>query len=122
MIGDGGGQLLHAHLVQALADLGRVHGRVEDVARLAAGAAHQDGAHALVVVAVHRAGALRRLVVGVGVDAQEAAALGCAVSIVAQPRGREHVVRRPVDRPSPDATHPRGASPGGVVVEGHRHS
>ena len=48
-------QLLHADLVQPLPHLGRVHGRVEDVALLATGAAHEHGAHALGVVAGDRA-------------------------------------------------------------------
>ena len=56
--------------------LGRVHGGVEDVALLAAGAAHQHGAHALGVVLGHRRRALGGLVVGVRVDAQEAEAVG----------------------------------------------
>src|SRR4029453_15942990 len=54
------------------ADLGAVHGGVEDVAGLTAGAGHEHGAHALGVVAGDRARALRRLVVGVGVDGQQA--------------------------------------------------
>ena len=53
-------------------DLGLVHGRVEDVALLAAGAAHEHGADALGVVLGDGAGALGRLVVGVGVDGQQA--------------------------------------------------
>ena len=66
----GPGQLLHADVVQTLSDLRPVHRRVEDVARFAAGTAHQHGVHAFVVVLVHGCGPLRRLVVGVGVHGQ----------------------------------------------------
>ena len=53
------------------ADLGRVDGRVEDVALLAAGAAHEHAADALGGVLGDGARALRRFVVGVGVDREE---------------------------------------------------
>ena len=54
-------------------------GRVLEVALLAAGAAHQHGVHALGVVPGERRGALRRLVVGVGVHGEETEAIGhCA--------------------------------------------
>ena len=55
--------------------LGLVHRRVEDVARLAAGAAHEHGVHAFGVVPGDRAGALRRLVVGMGVHREDAETL-----------------------------------------------
>ena len=61
---------------EALADLRPVHGRVQDVAGLAAGAAHERRADALVDVLGDGGGALGRLVVGVGVDAEEAEGLG----------------------------------------------
>jgi hypothetical protein len=67
----GPGQLLHADVVETGPDVGLVHGRIEDVARFAAGAAHQHGVHAFLVVLVHGAGALRRFIVGVGVHGQE---------------------------------------------------
>ena len=88
-------QLLAPHLVQPLADLGRVHGRVEDVALLAAGAADEHGVHTLGVVPGDGAGALRRLVVGMGVHAQQAErfghhpvqAIGCHVRFDPRPAG-----------------------------------
>ena len=68
---DAGAQLRHAHRAEVGADLGGVGGGVEDLAFLAAGAAHQRGADALGRVARDRARALRRLVVGVGVHRHE---------------------------------------------------
>ncbi len=52
--------------------LGTVHGRVEDVALLAAGAADEHGADAFAAVLGDGARALRRLVVGMGVHGEEA--------------------------------------------------
>ena len=57
-------------------DLGLVHGRVQDVAFLAARATDKDAAGAFGVVLRHRPGALGGLVVGVGVDAQQAKLIG----------------------------------------------
>jgi hypothetical protein len=68
---DAGAQLGHAHRAEVGSHLGRVGGRVEDVALLAAGAAHERGADALARVARHRARALRRLVVGMRVHRHE---------------------------------------------------
>ena len=53
-------------------DLGGVHGRVEDLALLPPGAADQHGPDSLGVVQRHGARPLGGLVVGVGVDGQEA--------------------------------------------------
>ena len=64
-------ELLHPHLVEALADLGRVDRRVEDVALLAAGAADEDAADAFGRVLGDGARALGRFVVGVRVDREE---------------------------------------------------
>ena len=61
-------ELTHAHGCEILAGLGRVGLGIEDVAGLASGAGHEDGVDALAVVAGHRGGALRRLVVGMRVD------------------------------------------------------
>ena len=58
--------------------LGRVHGRIEDFALLAPGAAHENGAHAHSVVAGDRSRALGRLVVGMGVNGHQAERLGHA--------------------------------------------
>ena len=69
-------ELLAADLGESSRTSGRVHGRVEDVALLAAGAADEHRAHALGVVAGDRAGPLGRLVVRVGVDGQQAPASG----------------------------------------------
>ena len=60
---------------QVGADLGPVHGRVEDVARLASRAGHEHRVDAGVVVLGHGAGALGRFVVGVGMDGEEAESL-----------------------------------------------
>ena len=62
--------LLGRQPVERLAGLAQV--RVLQVALLAAGAAHEHGAHALRLVHRQRGRALRRLVVGVGVDGQDA--------------------------------------------------
>jgi hypothetical protein len=59
-----GGQVGH--------DVGLVHGGVEDVARLAAGAGDEHGTDALGVVPGDRAGPLGRLVVRVGVHGHQA--------------------------------------------------
>ena len=67
----GGLELTASDTGEVGAHLGRVHGRVEDVALLASGAAHEDGVDALGVVARHGGRPLRRLVVGVGVDGQQ---------------------------------------------------
>ena len=65
-------ELLHADRVQVLAHVGPVHCRVQDVARLAAGAADEHGACPLVVVLAYGGSAFRRLVVGMGVHGEEA--------------------------------------------------
>ena len=65
-------QLGDAHLGQVVPHVGSVGGRVEDVAGLATGAAHEHAADALGGVLGDRARALRRLVVGMGVDRKEA--------------------------------------------------
>ena len=73
---------------------GRVDGGVEDVALLAAGARDEHRLGALLHVAVDRAGTLRRLVVGVGVHAEQAeAAAG----------GRLHLVGADQSRHPPNA-------------------
>ena len=71
---DGGGlvELRSPHGRDVGLHLGLVHRRVEDVALLAAGAAHEHGAHPLGVVAGDGASPLGRLVVRVGVDREEA--------------------------------------------------
>jgi hypothetical protein len=66
------GQLPEADGGQVGPDLGAVHRRVEDVAGLAAGAGDQHRTHAFGVVAGHRGGPFRGLVVGVGVHGQQA--------------------------------------------------
>ena len=65
-------ELLAPDLGESVPDSGLVHGRVQDVAFLPSGAGHQDGVDALGVVAGHRPGPFRRLVVGMGVDRQKA--------------------------------------------------
>ena len=65
-------QLGHADVVQVGAHFGRVDGRVEDVARLAARAAHEHVAHAFRGVLRGRARTLRRFVVGVRVHLEQA--------------------------------------------------
>jgi hypothetical protein len=52
-------------------DLGSVHGRVEDLALLAARAADQHGVYALGVISGHASGTLRRLVVRMGMNGEE---------------------------------------------------
>ena len=78
-------ELAPAHRADVGAHLGGVHRRVEDVPLLAAGAGDEDGVDALGVVAGDGAGALRGLVVGVGVDRQQAQLL-CHIT--------EHAIRR----------------------------
>ena len=53
-------------------DLGRVHGRVEDLPLLPPGAADQHGVDPLGVVAGNGPGPLGRLVIGVGMDGKQA--------------------------------------------------
>jgi hypothetical protein len=79
-------QLPAAHRRQVGADLRAVHRGVEDVAGLAAGAAHEHGPHAARVVAGDRARALRGLVVGVRVDREQT-----AVSHASEPTGGPEV-------------------------------
>ncbi len=66
------GQLGLPDRSQVATDVGPVHLRVQDVARLAAGAAHQHAVHSLGVQAGDRRRSLRGLVVRVGVDRQQA--------------------------------------------------
>ena len=65
-------QLLGPHLGQLLGHRGIIQGRVEDLALLSPGAAHEHGADALGVVAGHRGRALGRLVIGMGMHGEEA--------------------------------------------------
>ena len=69
-------ELGHADPADVGPDLRRVHGRVQDVALLAPGAAHEDRADALGVVAGDGRRPLGRLVVGVRMDAEQAEAFG----------------------------------------------
>ena len=62
--------------------LGRVERRVQDLALLAVGAAHEHGVHPLGVVAGDGPRPLGGLVVGVGVDGQEAACVGHAAHAI----------------------------------------
>ena len=78
-------QFAHADGGEVGPDLGSVEGRIQDVALLAPGAADENGPDTFGVVPGDRAGTLRRLVVGVGVDGEEA-----------QRRGHDHTV--PGDR------------------------
>jgi hypothetical protein len=66
------GQLLHAQLGKAGTHLGGVESGIEDVPLLAARAADQHGTDAFGVAPGHSSGTLRRLVVGVGMDGQQA--------------------------------------------------
>jgi hypothetical protein len=66
------GELLAADLADAGQDGGGVQCRVQDLTLLATGAAHEHGARPGVGVASHRAGTLGRLVVGVGVNGEDA--------------------------------------------------
>ena len=61
-------QLGTADFGEVLLHLGPVHCRVEDVALLAAGAAHERGADALVGIPADSACPLRRFIVGVSVN------------------------------------------------------
>ena len=67
-------ELTHAHRGEVFAGLGRVGGRIEDVARLAPRAGDEHGVHALGVVAGDRGRALRRFVIGVRVHREHAQA------------------------------------------------
>ncbi len=66
------GQLATPDRRQVGDHLGPVHGRVEDVAGLAPGARDQHRAHSLGVIAGNGAGPLRRLVVGMSVNREQA--------------------------------------------------
>ena len=102
--------LLGREAVERLALLAQQ--RVLQVALLAAGAAHEHGAHALRRVHRARRRALRRLVVGVGVDGEEAASAldharqSTGTSLPATCSGREPVGSHPVQtrRPAPPST------------------
>ena len=69
---DAGAQLVDEHLGQVVPHVGSIGGRVEDVAGLATGGAHEDAADALGGVLGDRARALRRLVVRMRVHRKEA--------------------------------------------------
>ena len=72
----GQGQLVTTHFREPLAHLGCVHGRVEDVALLAARTGHERGVDAFGLVLRDRARTLGRLVVGMGVHAQQRELIG----------------------------------------------
>ena len=74
--GRGPGQFLGSNLGQLLGHRGLVQRRVEDLALLSSRAAHQHGAHPLSVVTRHRGRALGRLVVGMGVNGEQAEPAG----------------------------------------------
>ena len=79
-------EFLTADLLKVVDDLRTVHRRVENVALLAPGAAHQHRANPLSLVLRDRAGSLRCLVVGMGVHGEDAERLGHAEDDT-QPRG-----------------------------------
>ena len=81
--------------------------RVLEVALLAAGAAHEHGAHALGVVAGQRGRALRGLVVGVGVDGEQAERRR---AVQTRPRYRRRHPTRPI-RPDGSARRRRATLP-----------
>ena len=75
--------LVAAHLGEVLPHVGTVHRRIEHRPGFAAGTRHDQHVSALGDVARHGRGALARLVVGMGMDAQQAAGgVGTHVSIV----------------------------------------
>ena len=85
--GDHGLLLLGCQPVERLARLAQR--RVLEVALLAAGAAHQHGVHALVVVARQRRRPLRRFVVGVGVHGEQREAFGHPAQAIGGDRAGE---------------------------------
>ena len=122
-LGDLGLLLLRREPVERLARLAQR--RVLQVALLAAGAAHEHRVHALGVVLGHRRGALRRLVVGVGVDGEQRQR---ASSLEQSPRstlsapchdGPGHLALRRRARPAPASWPP---PPLALVAVGRRRA
>ena len=91
----GPGHLLAPDAGQVGADLGPVHGLVQDVAALAAGQGADQDLHALAHIPGHGGGALARLVVGMRVHGhQPQLALQQVVSLVINSQCPQHRVRR----------------------------
>ena len=89
-----------AHSGDVGADLGSVERGIEDLALLAPGGGDEDGAHALGVVARDRSRTLGGFVVRVGVNGEEAQAIG---------HRDEDIARRPpFEQPGPNVSGPGG--------------